>query len=460
MKKNLAFILVITLVVIIAGVCVYRYWPRTAKTTLVPQPIENKVTADRDPQGVGVGWSVKDDSASAVAEAISMARLRMGAATPKFAYAIYTVGYDADQVIGEFRKQLDPSIKIHGLTTAVGIMTNDGLHKGKVGSVGVMLIGSEDLDFGTGIVDVSKAAKPEEAGRLAITQAIGDAGRSLKEKPSFVIINGTPRHGDDMELLDGIAEVIGNDTLVIGGTAGNDTNDPTWRQFTRQETLTNGMLLTAVYTNRRVGWAFESGFKMTDKGGIVNKSIGKLAYEINGRPALDVYNEWLGGGLLDQIAKLSFIDLMKVTALNPLGRVIRNNEGQVGLYTIQPAPTADNFKDRTLPLAAAMPQGSEIKLLAATWQTILNRAESIPRQALIKGTMEPQDALFGILTLCRGAAYALPETEMPKIPILTDSVIEGTPFIGVVSRGEQGLLENIRNVNANLVEAMVIVGRK
>jgi hypothetical protein len=459
MKKSLTFALALTLTAVVVGAFIYQAWPQNAKTPLVP-PAEKKVANERVGEGVGVGWSVQDDPAAAVAEAINMARQRMGTATPKFAYAVFTVDYDPDQVIGEFRKQLDPSIRIHGLTSAYGIMTNEGLHKGKVGAVAIMLIGSDRLDFGTGMVDLDQAKTPEEAGQAAIRQAIKDAGRTEKDIPNFVIINGTPRRGDDMEVLDGIADVIGKDTLVIGGTSGNDTNDPTWRQFTRQETLTNGLLLTAVYTDRKVGWAFESDFKVTDKSGIVNKSQGKIAYEINGRPALDVYNEWLGGGLLNQISKLSFIDLMKVTALNPLGRVIRNDEGLEGIYTIQPSPTPDNLKDRALPLAAAMPQGSEIRLLAATWQTIMNRAENIPRQAFIKGAMTPQDALFGIMIICRGAAYALPETELPKIPVLTDNVVEGMPFIGVISRGEQGLLEGIRNVNANLVESMVVVGQK
>lgn len=457
MRKILIYALIALAVLGVVGVAAYSFWPKSPKLTLTPPTADRTATSGRS--GVSVGWSVKDDPAEAVAEAVAMARSRLDDTRPKFAYAVYTVGYDPEKVIGEFRRQLESSIKIHGLTSSFGVMTNDGYHRGRVGALAVMLVGADDLDFGSGLVDLNVAKTPEEAGRNAVLQAIRDAGRSEKDLPDLVIMNGTPRRGDDMEVLDGIASVIGKTTLVIGGTAGNDTNDPTWRQFTRSATQVNGLLLTAVYTNRKVGWAFDSEFKTTDKGGIVTKSVGKTAYEIDGRPALDVYNEWLGGGLLDQIKTLPFVELMKITALNPLGRVLRGDAGQVDLYTLHPAPTPDNFKDRALPLAGAIPQGSEVKLLAATWQTIMNRAENIPRRALLKGAMSPTDALFGIVILCRGAANTLPETELAKIPALTDNVVEGTPFIGVISRGEQGLLEGIRNVNANLVESMLIFGR-
>jgi hypothetical protein len=151
--------------------------------------------------------------------------------------------------------------------------------------------------------------------------------------------------------------------------------------------------------------------------------------------------------------------LARYTALHPLGRVIRGDNNQIGYYTLHPVPSTGNIPEKTLSLGGPVPEGSEIKLFSNSWQTILSRAESVPSQALLRGSMQPEDGLFGLLVICRGAYLALPESEQPKIPLLTNNVVKGLPFIGVISRGEQGLLEGIRNTNANLVESMVIVGK-
>jgi hypothetical protein len=419
----------------------------------------HKTTQEVISTDVGLGTSTKDDPKAAVAEAVNLAKAKLAGQKPTYAYVVFTTGFADKQVQEELIKDLDPTVKIHGLTSSLGIMTNSGFLKGPVGAVAVLLVASPNITFGVSGTDLTKYSTPQETGRKAILEAIKDAGKTGDEKPNIIIMNGTPRRDDDMEILDGIAEIVGQDTPIIGGTAGNETNDPTWRQITRQDIFNNGLLLTVVYTNNKIGWSFESGFKLTDKGGIATKTKGRVVYEIDGLPALDVYSSWLGPEFLQKLNTLEFIDMAKYTALHPLGRVIRGTGGQIGYYTLHPVPSKDNLKDKSLSLGGPVPQGSELKLFSSSWQTILSRAESIPSQALLRGNLKAQEALFGLLIICRGAYLSVPETEQLKIPLLTNNVVEGMPFIGVISRGEQGPLEGIRNTNANLVESMVIFGK-
>jgi hypothetical protein len=455
---------VITLILIMSGFIVYRFFfIREKNFQIFPIINSNDITKPNTPiiTYAATGWSVNDSPALAVTEAISKAKLKLtDRKNITYAYVVSTVGYNTNTVFTEVKKQLDPKTKIQGLTSSIGVMTEEGLFTGKIGSIGVLLIGGDNNIFGQSLTDMSDNPPATESGKKAITEAIQNAGKTLQEKPNLIIMNGPPFRDDDMAFLDGIAGVVGNDVTVIGGTSGNDTNDPTWRQFTNNKITTNGVLVTAIYTPKKIGYSFESAYRMSDKSGMVNKSQGKVLYEIDGRPALDVYSDWVGSALVDKLKNDKDTNgIAQFTAHYPLGLTVKGDNGQIGYYTLHPVPTINDLTTRTLTMGGPVPQSSEIKLYFNSWQTTLSQAESIPSQALIQGNMNVQDSDFGILTLSRGAALSLPEGELSKVPLLTKNILAKTPFIGVISRSELGPIEGIRNVSANLMESMVIFGK-
>jgi hypothetical protein len=220
-----------------------------------------------------------------------------------------------------------------------------------------------------------------------------------------------------------------------------------------------GVVLTAVFTKVKVGWAFEHGFRITDKEGLVTSAEGKTIREIDHRPALDVYNEWLNGNLYEAIKTNDFFGIVRFTGQNPLCKVLKGKEGQVGYVTSHPLPNKDSLTDKYLPVAAAIETGSTVRLFAGTWQTILNRAEYLPTKALIQGELTLRECSWGVLFFCRGASKIIPPTELPKVPLLINNAMEKVPFIGLITGGEQGPVPGIRNVHANLAECMAVVGK-
>jgi hypothetical protein len=424
---------------------------------------------------VGNGWSTLDDPALAVDEAVKKAEAKLGTNKPKFAYVAFSVGYEYEKVIAQLRKKLDPTIKIHGITSGNGIFTNEGLHIGNVGAVGIMLVADKNIDFGVGSVDMTEntnLASARQAGKTAILKAIKDAGRDEKTPPNVILYAGTPRRGDDMAILDGIADVVGKLVPVIGGNSGDESitgrykqfshlKGSDWYQFTKDDTYHSGLVLTAIYTNNKVGWAFDSGAKLTDKGGTITRSKDNIIYEIDGKPALDVYNEWLGPNnkLYELLKQNDFKEIIKFTALNPLSKIVKGEKGQVGYYTLHPIPVYSDIATKTLPIGIPVEQGMDVRFSSGTWQSILNRAQAIPTDAQIQGNIARGEGLFGIMTFCEGAAVTLPDTDLPKVAIMTNNVIDNIPYIGIMTEGEHGPITNIRNVNANLVESMLIFGK-
>lgn len=473
-KNNYFFILIISFLVLLTiGTIIYFRFFSTQKQEF-KLTSQNKVSENLTEQTgtVGVGWSTKENPQEAVSEAIEKAKRQLGLNKPKFAYITFTVGYRYNQILEEIKKQLDPQIKIHGLTSSGGVMTNEGLHIGNIGSIAIMLIASDNVDFGVASIDLTNVKSAHDAGKNAILQAIKDAGYNKETLPKMVLYAGTPRRGDDLDILEGIADVIGPNVPVIGGNAGDEVVSGNWKkfsyltgadwvQFTNNKSFHNGLVLTAIFTDSKVGWSFDSGAKITNKGGVVTKSKGNIIYEIDKRPALDVYSEWLedDGKLMELLKTNNFKDIVTYTAHSPLSKVLRLEDGQIGYYTLHPIPQFSDIATKTLPMAVPVIQGMEVRLFSGTWQTTLNRAETIPSDALIRGNIKVEDGLFGIVTFCEGAAVSMPESEAFKIPVLTNNVIRGMPFIGAITEGEHGPLLGVRNINANLAESMLIIGK-
>jgi hypothetical protein len=121
-------------------------------------------------------------------------------------------------------------------------------------------------------------------------------------------------------------------------------------------------------------------------------------------------------------------------------------------------PARESLKDMSLPVYAAIEEGSHVQMFTGSWQTVLNRAELAPKRAMIRGGIGLQEGAFGILFFCKGLCTIIPPSEMPKVPCLVGNPLGQTPFIGIVTIGEQGMLPGLRNVNCNLVESMVVLG--
>jgi hypothetical protein len=430
----------------------------------------NKTNEKIQTSYAAVGWSTNENYEMAVTEAITMAKNGLGNESPHFAYVVLTSRSSQEEnnnTALEIKEQLGPDVKIAGLTTKLGVITNDGIHIGQNGSIGILLVSSKNVTFGVGEVDLEQFNSSEEAGRTAILNAIEDAGNQ-SSLPNITLYIGTTRRGDDMRILDGIAEVIGADSPVIGGSANDDVVSGLWMQFTHNKCYTNGLILVTIYTDLNSGWGFETGYKLTEHHGIVTESDGYLISEIDNRSALDVYDEWLDGELYqkindgefdDETGNISFDLIKKFTLLNPVARVLRTEDGRIGHYTVSPIPNTADVESKNLRVFAEIQQGWEIALYRGTWQTHMNRVESIPTTALERAGLSPGEGMFGIMQFCNGLRSQIPEEEFEKVPAITDDVLGGVPFIGAITGGEHGPLYDVgRNVNANLIECMVVVG--
>ena len=455
-----AMLLGVAAVAAVAGVgafCVRNRETSPAETAAAA-PVER--SSQIPGQHVACGWSTAADPRQAVREAAQKARAALNGEPVAYLLVAPTVHYDTTVVLDEVKKQFGEKAKIHGLTSAMGVMTNDGLHMSPNGAIGLLAVaGAADMRYGVAGVKLNDFATLEEAGSEAMRRAIRDANPASNTPPNIVLMTGTILRGDEAKVLAGIAAVVGENTPVLGGNAGNEVQNGKWRQFTKNEVFRDGLVLTAVFTDRKVGWAFESGFRVTDKEGIVTRSKGKTIYEIDNKPALDVYDRWLGGKLYETIKSRGLGEAPMFTSLHPPAKEIKGKQGQINYVISRIVPSPESLESKTLQLFVGIEQGSKIRLLSGNWQTMLNRAERAPRLAMIQGGIRENQAAFGVMFFCKLASKVVPESELPKLPLLTRNALGDAPFLGVITIGEQGPLPGFRSVSAHLAESLIVVGK-
>ncbi len=416
---------------------------------LVPEAMEEKLREEMLIH-VGSGWSDNNEEVEAVEEAISSVKTQLGSESPEFAILFSTVGYDSDKVLSEVRRLL-PSVQIYGGTSCLAVQTEEGFHAGDNGSLALLAVATDNITFGVGGVSIDDFPSAREAGKAAIQAAIDAAGE--EGTPKLVLMTGSVGHEE--ELLAGIEEIIGKDVPVLGGSAGDNTITGEWKQFANGNVYSNGISLTAIYTDLKVGWAYEAGYLRSENKGTITRAEGRIIYEMDNQPAAEVYNDWTGGLVTEELETGGSV-LSKAT-FYPLAKIIKKEGNE---FTISIHPLSINATDHSLEVFANVEEGDEVLLMHGDWELLLNRALTTPTKALESETLSKEDVSFGIYTYCAGTMLAIPEEERPKMPVLVKTAIGDAPFIGTFTFGEQGHIRGVGNLHGNLVNSMIVFTEK
>jgi len=448
-RGKIAISVVVVCVIAAGALAIYAHKKEGGEVLLPESPEKTPKTGMLI--SVGCQWSANNDEVKAVEEVVSSVRTQLGGKSPDIAILFSTAGYDSNKVLSEVRRLL-PGVQIYGGTSCLAVQTKDGFHVGEKGSLALLAVATDDITFGVGGASIDDFPTAREAGKAAIQAAMDAAGK--KGKPKLVLMTGSVGHEE--ELLAGIEEVIGKDVPVLGGSAGDNHITGEWRQFANGNVYSNGVSLCAIYTDLKVGWAYEAGYLRSENRGTITRAEGRIIYEIDNRPAAEVYNEWTGGTVVaDKLATGGSV-LSKAT-FYPLAKIIKR-EGKE--YTLSIHPLSINASDHSLEVFANVEEGDEVQLMHGDWELILNRALTTPTKALESEALSKEDVSFGIYTFCAGTMLAIPEDERPKMPALVKTAIGDAPFIGTFTFGEQGHIPGVGNVHGNLANSMIIFTEK
>ena len=343
---------------------------------------------------------------------------------------------------------LPTGVQVHGTSVCRGVMTEEGFHSEDNRALGMWGMVDPAASVGMGMAPLK--GDPHAAAVQALQQALARAGRP-GESPDLVWISSSP--GSEEQILRGVQHVLGATVRVLGGSAADNDGLGRWSLFTRDETLSPGVVITVIYTDFGTTSSFQSGYSPTGMHGRVTEAEGRRLVSIDGRPAAQVYNEWTDGLIT---GALNGGLILPMTSLSPLGRVA----GKVGRMTCYKlSHPHEVHPGGAMSLFTEVEVGEQLVLMSGSPRTLLTRAARVTEAALEFERVQRDDVLGGLLVYCAGCMLTV-QPQMPKVVEDLKKSFGGKPFLGAFTYGEQGCVVGRESVHGNLMISSLVFSRR
>ena len=247
-----------------------------------------------------------------------------------------------------------------------------------------------------------------------------DAGVRLAKKivrpdlrGAFILSAGNDVNGSS--LTEGIRSVLGS-IPISGGLAGDGTRfGETWVMADGHPRSGVASIVGFYGDSIRLGHGSKGGWDKFGPERRITRAQGNVLYELDGRPALDLYKNYLG-----ELAS----GLPATALLYPLA--IRQSESADQLVRTVLAHSDD---DKSLTFAGDMPVGALAQLMRANFDRLVDAASNAASSALC------DDVGLCISVSCVGRRLVLGERIEEETEAVGD-MLPGCPIVGFYSYGE------------------------
>jgi len=256
--------------------------------------------------------------------------------------------------------------------------------------------------------------------------------------------------GNGADIVRGALASLGEHFPVVGGASGDD--------FKFEKTYQH--LGDKVYSGAVVGLGWTGDFKMgigVKHGWIpvgapkkVTRSEGSTLHELDGKPAIHIYEEYFGA---EEAKALREETLAKLAITYPLGMRVEGSDEML----IRDPLTVD--AKGSITCAAEMPMGSEIQLMVGSREN----AVAVAREAAANAIAQLEGATPKLVVIfnCIARSKLFGEHSGEEISAIQEVLGTGVPLIGFYTYGEQaplgGEVRNIEKCNPAFHNETVVI---
>jgi hypothetical protein len=195
---------------------------------------------------------------------------------------------------------------------------------------------------------------------------------SFSTTPKYLQIFSDGLTGNGCALLNGIADSFDLNVPVAGGAAGDNGDFRKTFQFDRGRIYSDAVCGIAFYGEFRLGTAVRSGWVPIGLSKQVTRARGKVVYELNGEPALNVFERFLG----HHAEKLPAIGVEY-----PLGFMKPSGDGRQDHQYILRATMSVDRQERSITFAGEIPEGAMVNLTCGDKDSVLAATDTAAREA-------------------------------------------------------------------------------
>lgn len=326
---------------------------------------------------------------------------------------------DDPQVVAQLRERW-PAAHLFGATTA-GTIAGTSVEDGAV------IVTAVQFDH----TRLAHAAVPLVDARDSYAAGAFLAKCLPHEKLVHVLVFADGCEVNGSELVRGLLHEIPSEVAITGGLAADGARFQRTLVLGGREARAGHVAAIGLYGERlRVGYGSLGGWDPSGNARRITRSSGHIVHEIDGEPALDVYERLLG-----PLAE----ELPASGLLYPL--MLRRPEGDI----VRTLLSVDRQK-RTLTFAGDVPSGTTAYFMKADFDRLVEGAATAARDSRL--VVEARPPHLALLVSCVGRRMVLKERVAEELKAVQDVLGGAATLAGFYSYGE--ICPVARNVNCTL----------
>jgi hypothetical protein len=341
---------------------------------------------------------------------------RVGGAQLVLVFGTAAVLHDAERI--ESIRTMYPSAHMLGCSTAgeiCGAAVSDD-------SMVVTAVHFEHTEIRSAEVSLSDYADSIQAGEdLAqrLPQSVGEKGHEQALAHVLVLSDGLRVNGSD--LVRGLSKSLPAGVAVTGGLAGDGARFSETLVFKDSAPVTGAIAAVGLYGSRvKVGFGSLAGWDPFGPEREVTRAKGNVLFELDGRPALALYKQYLGEHAqgLPSTGLLFPLSMRIASGAAPLVRTI----------------LAVDEQQQSLTFAGDIPEGAHVRLSKANFDRLIDGAIGAAEASLGKeGSAAPA---LAILISCVGRKLVMKQRIEEEVEGVRDVLGGEAVLTGFYSYGE------------------------
>jgi hypothetical protein len=369
---------------------------------------------------VGVGKSQEPDGFEAGAEAAQKAMAAGGLESVDFVLVTATIGFEHKDLLAGVRS-VTKDAQLVGCS-GLGVITQDGPDE-TLRRVVVTAFSSKTVRF--------KAAKA--SGLKSDSYKVGEELASQlnadwPDKAKVMLLFTDGLTVNPVKLFAGLEDHLESHLPFVGGTAGETFANQHTFQYFNDEVLEDSAVAVILAGEFEFDFGVSHGSVSMGITRTITKAEGNHVYEIDGKPAFDVFKELLG----DDITELN------ATTVNGLSFGVETPKELHGDYEdyMVRIPLVLDKTDNSIYMSAEWPVGTKVAVCQRDPERVVRRSTEISTK--LKDRHAGKEPAFVLHFECAGRSKSLigAETAEQDVKVTQEVLGRKTPWFGLYTYGE------------------------
>jgi hypothetical protein len=400
----------------------------------------------------GVGMSRHHNPNVAGREAAEQALEKARISKPDFVFMFGSIGYDQHSLLRTVR-EATRGAPLTGCSAEGTINGDDADESGF--SVVVTAISSEELEWTNGLAG-GLEAEPRAVGKRVAKDLLPHL--SAETIGLFVFPDGlkdfvVPTENLVDNFFGGLEGNLPSERFLPMWGGGANVNFNNWAppsyQYCDDEVITDGVSYALLSGTARAGWAISHACIPIGGERIVTRSQGNIIYEIDGKPAMEVFEEYLPKGALTNDGDW-FRYVISLSLCFRAPSYMKDEE-----YVVRGMP-AVSMADGSITVQTEVKEGTSVWLSSRDKEKVSNGFDRMAAQIKNQLGGEKPKLVFQFECGTRGKMMFREQEKLQLLKRFRQSLDPDAPWAGLYTVGEIGPVEehNLRHLYTSVVLAL------